>query len=82
MRTSKNTKRKITSSTISDSKVLDFQILDYSIFIFQRPGLPGGLELALESLILILTRVNFLVNGQIQFENSLICSSLIYEIKF
>ena len=31
----------------SDSKLLDFQILDYSILIFQRPGLPGGLKLAL-----------------------------------
>ena len=30
--------------TISDSKLLDFQILDYSNFIFQIPGLPGGLE--------------------------------------
>ncbi len=28
----------------SDSKLLDFQILDYSNFIFQIPGLPGGLK--------------------------------------
>ncbi len=37
----------------SDSKLLNFEILNCSNFFFQIPGLPGGLELAKKTTMIV-----------------------------